>query len=269
MLGRILGAGDLGRWASFVTPAFFDVVSAKASWPRFKELARASRDRELYATVVSERRELIARSSLAVELAGNAAADSSLVPRRAASPAESGIEPSGVEARAAQVVELYFHQLLHGRATLLDLRREAFLPGAPLRWRPAAWLVIWDVSFLGALRQLYTGFYRGDTVSFRAALGALNLSSAEAVFRHHFGDGQRSVRFRVRDFVGTFHQVFSSCREARAPLHPDFLPLGLYLATLYDHLEQLGASVDVFTAFQRATELGSGAHPTNRSACLP
>jgi len=31
-----------------------------------------------------------------------------------------------------------------------------------------------------------------------------------------------------------------------------FLPLGLYLATLYDHLEQLGVRVDVFEAFRTA-----------------
>jgi hypothetical protein len=254
MLGKLLAAGDFAQWSSFVTPAFFDVVPAKPLWRRFEDLARASRDREAVERVLSERRELLAQSALAIELEGRGTGAAPLS-RAAGAPAAGPLDPDQAQARAAQVVELYFHQLLHGSASLLDLRRKAFSPGLPSRWRPAPWLVRWDPSFLAALRQLYAGFYQGDTAEFHAGLAALNLSSAEGLFRHHFGDGQRAVRFRVQDFVSTFHQVFKSCRQAHVQLHPDFLPLGLYLATLYDHLEQLGTSVDVFAAFQTASLL--------------
>lgn len=254
MLGKLLAAGDFAQWSSFVTPAFFDVVPAKPLWRRFEDLARGSHDRGAYEGVLNERRELLARSALAIELEGRGTGDSP-ARRATAAPAAGPLEPDPAQARAARVVELYFHQLLHGSACLLDLRRKAFSPELPLKWRPAPWLVRWDPSFLAALRQLYAGFYQGDTAAFHAGLAALNLSSAEGVFRHHFGDGQRAVRFRVRDFVSTFHQVFTSCRQAHVQLHPDFLPLGLYLATLYDHLEQLGTSIDVFAAFQTATLL--------------
>ena len=59
------------------------------------------------------------------------------------------------QARAVNVAALYFHQLLHGELTLLDLRPSAFTsePGR-LVWRPAAWITSWDPSFIGALREL-------------------------------------------------------------------------------------------------------------------
>jgi hypothetical protein len=98
------------------------------------------------------------------------------------------------------------------------------------------------------------GAYRDDKSAFRAGLEALNLSHAEDVFVKHFGDGQRAVRFEVKHFVSTFHQVFVRCRDAGTRLHADFLLLGLYLATLYDHLEQLGVAVDVVSAFEQASE---------------
>jgi hypothetical protein len=63
------------------------------------------------------------------------------------------------------------------------------------------------------------------------------------------------VRFEVKQFISTFHEVFLRCKASRTALHPDFLPLGLYLATLYDHLERLGMAVDVVAAFGEAEPL--------------
>jgi hypothetical protein len=169
------------------------------------------------------------------------------------------------EARATRVVALYFHQILHGDTTLLDLRHQAFSTRHPLTWRPASWIAEWEPSFIEALRQVYVGFYRDDPSGFRAGLKALNLSHAEDVFRQHFGDGQRAVRFEVKHFVSTFHQVFVRSRDARTTLHPDFLLLGLYLASLYDHLERLGVPVDVAAAFEHASQLEPRAIAANGS----
>jgi len=252
MLGKLLSGGEFGQWASFVSPAFFQVMPARALWQRFKELARGTRDRDLYARVVRERQELLARSPLAVTLEGNEAH-----PARARhdEPSSASEGLLSVETRAARVVALYFHQILHGDTTLLDLRQQAFSDRHPFVWRPAAWIARWDPSFIAALRQLYAGFYRDDEPAFQAGLRALNLTHAEDVFRQHFGGGQRAVRFEVKHFVTTFHQVFLRCRDAGTSLHPDFLLLGLCLAALYEHLESLGVSVDVAAAFERASML--------------
>jgi len=245
MLGKLLEASEFGQWASFVSPAFFDVMPTRALWQRFKALAGAARDPELLAQAIAERRGWLARSRLPVSIAPAAAQQ----PRAAETPQG----PQAPSDRAAAVASLYFHQLLHGELTLLDLRASAFGDEAgALVWRPAAWIVRWDPSFILPLRRIYTGFYGGDTAEFHAGLRALNLLHAEHVFRQHFGDGQGTVRFEVKHFVATFHRVFVLCRDAKTRLHPDFLPLGLYLASLYDHLERLGVPVDVAAAFGAA-----------------
>jgi hypothetical protein len=46
--------------------------------------------------------------------------------------------------------------------------------------------------------------------------------------------------------------VFIRCRDSKTPLHPDFVTLGVMLATLYDHLETLGGVYDVQSAYQAA-----------------
>jgi hypothetical protein len=245
MLGKLLEASEFGQWASFVSPAFFEVMPTRALWQRFKALASSARDPELLARAVAERRDWLARSRVPVSIA----------PAEARRPASEAPQPgtSAASDRAAAVAALYFHQLLHGELTLLDLRAAAFASEAGgLVWRPAAWIARWDPAFISALRGVYTGFYGGDSGEFQAGLRALNLLHAEHVFRQHFGDGQGSVRFEVKHFVSTFHRVFVLCRDAKTRLHPDFLPLGLYLASLYDHLERLGAAVDVAAAFGMA-----------------
>ena len=117
--------------------------------------------------------------------------------------------------------------------------------------QPAAWLADWSPPFINALRDIYRGFYRGDDALFRSGLAALSLTQSEDLFRRYFS-GDR-VTFRTADFISTFHQIFQRCKQARVALHPDFLPLGIYLAALYDHLEDLAVAVDVAAAFERAT----------------
>jgi hypothetical protein len=257
MLGKLLSGGEFGQWASFVTPAFFNVVPTKSFLQRLERLVRGTRDPTAYAAAVRERQALLGRSSLAVTLEGPEARHA---PELSTAGADAAMSP---EARAARVVALYFHQILHGTVTLLDLRHQAFSSQHPLTWRPAAWIAVWEPAFIEALRQIYVGFYRDDTSAFRAGLAALDLSHAEDVFKQHFGDGQRAVRFEVKHFVSTFHQVFLRCRDAGTRLHPDFSLLGLYLASLYDHLEGLGVAVDVTAAFEHASVLEPGAIAAN------
>lgn len=245
MLGKLLEASEFGQWASFVSPAFFDVMPTRGLWQRFKALAGGARDPELLAQALAERQRWLARSRVPVSIAAAETRRPRVVDEQLGTSANDG--------RASAVAALYFHQLLHGDLTLLDLRASAFADDAGrLVWRPAAWIARWDPSFILALRRLYTGFYAGETAEFHAGLRALNLLHAEHVFRQHFGDGQGTVRFEVKHFVSTFHRVFVLCRDQKTRLHPDFLPLGLYLAALYDHQERLGAAVDVGAAFATA-----------------
>lgn len=241
MIGKILGSGQLGKLASFVSPAFFDVMPMRKLVGRARSLVAQSRDGARLRSLVTER---------AAEL-------QDVMPQLRLS---QHVEPPGASSthdaawRAGQVVELYFRQLFLPGPTLLDLRASAFsTDGETLRWSPAAWLAEWSPDFIEPLRGLYLGFYSHDDALFRRSLAALSLAHSEDLFREQFGAGQDEVRFEVRAFIDVFHRVFERCKQQGTSLHPDFLPLGIYLAALYDHEQELGVPVDVAGAFQRAT----------------
>lgn len=244
MIGKILGSGQLGKLASFVSPAFFDVMPAKSLWNRSRKLLSGTRDREAFRLAVAARASELHSKLPAIEL----------VPDGKPAKNPSAAAGGSPEARGDNVVELYFHQLFHGQTALLDIRGASFTAaGDTLLWHPASWLADWTPEFIAALREIYRGFYGHDDQQFRAGLAALSLTHSEDLFRKHFGGGQDRVTFRTVDFVDTFHQVFQRCKSARVALHPDFLALGIYLAALYDHLEDLAVAVDVAAAFERAT----------------
>ena len=100
------------------------------------------------------------------------------------------------------------------------------------------------------MRALYRGFYLGDDVLFREGLAALGLAKAEDAIRAQFGEGQqRAVRFLLKDFQQKFQDVFVRCQETGSRIDTGFLSLGLYLATLYEHLDALGEPFDARAAF--------------------
>jgi hypothetical protein len=245
MLGKILASGQLGKLASFASPAFFDVMPAKALWSRGRALLAESRNGEAFRLAVAAR---------SAELASNLPSIR-LVAKANEAPHGANSDPFDRTQQGSRIVELYFHQLLVGHPTLIDLRKSAFSP-APnqLVWHPAPWIVEWAPEFIAPLRDVYRGFYSHDDALFRQALSLLSLSHSEDLFREHFGGDQAEVRFEMKHFVDTFHAVFTRCKAAGTSLHPDFLPLGIYLAALYDHLAELAVAVDVSQAFQRATQ---------------
>jgi hypothetical protein len=218
-------------------------MPAKSLWNRSRKLLSGTRDREAFRHAVAARSSELQQRLPAIELAPEG--------KPAGTQATAGSSP---ETRAANVCELYFHQLFHGQTVLADIRASSFTAaGDRLLWHPASWLADWSPEFISALRDIYRGFYTHDDNQFRSGLAALSLTNSEDLFRKHFGGGQGPMTFRTVDFVDTFHQVFQRCKQARVALHPDFLPLGIYLAALYDHLEEMAVPVDVAAAFERAT----------------
>jgi hypothetical protein len=156
--------------------------------------------------------------------------------------------------RAALIAELYFRQLFLDQPSLIDLRAASFTTdGKVLVWTPAPWIAHWSPDFIGPLRDIYRGFYQHDDALFRHGLTQLKLEHSEDLFREQFGAGQDSVEFHVRAFIDVFQRVFERCKQHKTNLHPDFLPLGIYLAALYDHLQELGIAVNVAEAFAKAT----------------
>jgi hypothetical protein len=248
VLHSIFGAGDWADLKDFLTPTVFDVLPARAAQRQVTELLGA----RLRPGGAKRAREALRVEGLRVT------DDSARGNERV-----EDLDAAARALRGQRVLTLYFHQLIKHDVALLDLRADRFRQdGAGSSWRPGWLHVTWDPTFLAALRDLYGGYYLGDSARFDSAVARLSLEPARDVFLSHFGGGdQREVRFERATFVHTFHQAFLACRDApegaggapRATLHGNFLALGLYLATLYEHLERLGMGFDVRGAYTLAS----------------
>jgi hypothetical protein len=240
MLYKLLKSTELRELTSFVSPAFFDVLPSRKIWTRGRSLI-TTRGSDSYRDAVQRRALELPQVPLSVRIVGN---------ELPAAPDSLG---AGENENATRLVTLYFHQLFSSTPTLLDLRSSSCGgEGAALTWKPAAWVCSWDESFLANLRTLYAGFYDGDDALFRHSLKSLRIDTSEDLFRRHFGGEQQGQAFKMRDFIDTFHEVFLRCRDAKVELHPDFLALAVYLATLYEHLDGRDVRIDVRACYQRA-----------------
>lgn len=232
------------QWKPFLellSPSFFRVVPAGPLFAELRRLAALYRSAPDVDRAVAHRRLTLERSGLPIRLVSG---DSSFK--------TTGMPPA---LRGQRVLEVYFHQVFSDGLALLDLRRARFTEdGDSLVWNPSAAMADWSPAFRGAVQALYRGFYQGDDVLFREGLAALGLSRAEAAIRSQFGEGQqRAVRFSLKDFQQKFHDVFVQCQASGSTIDTGFLPLGLYLATLYEHLEALGEPFDARAAFETVT----------------
>lgn len=245
MFSKLLKSADLRQLSSFVSPAFFDVLPARKIWGRGRALMISKGSSE-YRDAVAARASSLAGLPLSVALPSQAVARDSL--------------GDDARAHATRLVTLYFEQIYSDSPTLLDLRAQnARDQHGQLAWDPAPWVCRWSPEFLGPLRGLYEGFYAPDDGLLRESLKALRIDIAEDLFRKHFGAHPEAQRFVMKDFVDTFHQVFVRCRDQKRELHEDFVALGVYLATLYDHLDGVPIEIDVAGCYARARKLSANA----------
>jgi hypothetical protein len=136
------------------------------------------------------------------------------------------------------ILKLYFAAFLGPRPCFLDLRSERF---PSTSWNPKPWIFAFSDEFTSAMRNVYQGFYENEPRLFQDGLKALDLEHSEGLFLDLFGRIQDGTMvFRLQDFRDSFHKIFVSCKKNKTSLHPDFLPLGLLLFSLYEHAEQLG-----------------------------
>lgn len=235
------------EWRPFLellSPSFFRVVPAGSLFTELRQMASLYRSAEDFERAVAQRGVSLERAELPIRIVA----------------AVASAAPADPAARGQRVLELYFHQLFEEGLTLLDLRRARF--SGEISWSPSGVLADFRPEFRCAVRALYRGFYRGDDLLFREGLSALGLAKAEEAIRSQFGEGQqRAVTFSLRDFQQKFLDVFVRCRETGSRIDTGFLPLGLYLATLYEHLEALGEPFDARAAFHAADPVARSSPP--------
>lgn len=233
---RLLQRSEWRELADYASPALFDVVSPRALAGTASGFVRAQLD-------VAGARRAHAERARALQVHGVPVVLAATVDGRLPASAEDR------RTRGEALLRLYFHQLLVGPVALLDLGPSRFSGVAPVAWSPSWARHAWSKSFRTAVHDLYAGFYGDDGARFDAALAALGLTPARAVFLDHFGGDATAVRFSAVHFRQTFHGAFVACRDGGTQIHPDFLPMGLMLASLYAHLEPLDVPLDVQAAW--------------------
>lgn len=238
MLWTLIKRTEWRPFLDLLSPSFFRVVPPGPLLKELSHLASLYRSSDAFERAVAHRKGSIEHAGLPIRLTTETLSS-------AGAPSTNG------GARGQRVLELYFHQIFSDGSTLLDLRLARFSEeGGALSWNPSGALAEWSPEFRRALRGLYRGFYLGDDLVFREGLAALGLAKAEDAIRSQFGEGQqRAVRFLLKDFQQKFQDVFVRCQETGSRIDTGFLSLGLYLATLYEHLDALGEPFDARAAF--------------------
>lgn len=243
---KTTGASDI---STVLSPSFFRVFPVSRMMQAARALTSNYRDRDGFERAVDQRDAALRTRDIPVRIRADRQTTG-----------ETDVEDGQT------LLILYFQQLFDDTPTLLDLRRERFdATDDGLVWSPTRYYIDWDEEFIEAVRALYDGFYTGDDDEFEAGLAALHLSGTGDLFENHFGEGdQRAVHFDVEHFHDSFTAILSRCVEMDRSLHYQFAPLGLYLASLYDHLDQLGGTYDVREAFEVARTGGDGQEHSRR-----
>lgn len=239
MLKTLIDTAKFSDIMEIVSPALFRVMPVGGLRKAATRLTRNRLSGKRFERASAARQKALGETGMRVNLA----------------PLPRGGEATEV-ADGETILELYFAQLFDDAPVLLDLRRDRFARvDEDLIWDPKAYFVSFDDDFLSAMRGIYEGFYTEDDELFQESLAELNLEGVGELFRAHFGGGdQTAVEFDVEHFRDTFMQIFEYCKEEEIELHHDFVPLGIYLATLYEHLGSLGGAYDVRSAYFSARD---------------
>lgn len=152
-------------------------------------------------------------------------------------------------------LELYFTQLFRSEVAIVDLwpSRFGIDDSGDAVWAPRPFYLRWDAKFRRGLQDVYAGFFLDDQERLEHGVHSLGLGSSAEALVAHFGSGnQRSVRFETHALRRTLVEIARQRRDAKQPLHPNFIAFGLYLVSLHDLLEALDMRFDVRAAFKRA-----------------
>ncbi len=126
-------------------------------------------------------------------------------------------------------------------------------------WRPNGLWKVLDADFRRGMLSVYEGYYHDQPELLRQGLRRVGLikdgfsqtlvSDVEKMILDYIGGETSNQQFKVEHFTENFEKLFQFLLKQKIVLSPDFLYLGIYLASLYIHLEELGGNYDVRRAF--------------------
>jgi hypothetical protein len=159
------------------------------------------------------------------------------------------------------LLKLYFTQIFSKHGLFLDLRSQNFnYENDHLNWCPTGLWVQLTESFRLGLIDVYKGFYFQDDQLYKQGLkniGMLNETWGDEdkdhlakLFKSHFGSAlDEEMTFDLDHFKDSILKVCHFMLDKEIHISKDFLYLGIYLVTLYDHLQLTGSSHPVKEIF--------------------
>lgn len=233
----------------YISPAAFDVVNWQAVLTKSATVSKELLLKTHLKTVKNQIRKILPKEVTFEEISGQ-------------------FSNSAEERRkiGESILTLYFRQIYFSNVFLLDLRpdRFSYADGGLLGWNPSGLWIEMSPTFSEGLRKLYNGFYHEDEKTLDEGLMQLNLTPPElskekiqelkGLLDEHFGAGRhKPVSFSIEKFATSFDRLFLYLKNNKVKISEDFLFLGIYLITLYIHLDKLGEHYDVNAAFKRGT----------------
>jgi hypothetical protein len=256
---RLLEGTSWQDLVSYVSPAFFQIVSPRDVSHTAYRLARNWFDERRFLEAARFRSQSIEQLNCGLTITTTARRRRDRLPFHSEGP--SPLQSVDNCRTGEKALTLFFHQIHTDGPIFLDLRRRHFRCIGGTHSTKLAFITTplygtWSPHFRGAIQQLYGAFY-GDAPNdaYLSALGSLGIEPAADLFEKAFGGSKRTATsFRLSEFRVTFHEIFMRCLQARCVLEPDFLTLGIAIATLYDHLELDGGTYNVAECYARGTQ---------------
>lgn len=254
---RLLEGSNWQTLVDYVSPTFFQLVSPREVSLAALRLARNWFDEARFLDAAKVRAAGVTQLGLGFSVIASVRRKSQRLPFYSEMP---GARAEDSQRRTGEhALTLFFHQIYGQGPLFLDLRRHHFqCTGTAQRpetvFEATPLYCEWAPEFRTAMRDLYAAFYGNSTqADYLAALRALGIEAVADTFDKAFGGERKTTaRFALADFRVTFHEVFMRCLETRSVLHPDFLTLGIAIATLYDHLELDAGTYNVAECYARA-----------------
>jgi len=148
------------------------------------------------------------------------------------------------------ILRLYFSQLFSPHGVFLDLRPNHFsMVENNLLWHPSGLWTKFNENFRIGLIKVYEGFYLQNEELYLEGLreigmlddrwGEKDKNQLANLFKSHFGSAlDKEMHFSLDHFQASILKVSNFMLDKEVSISKDFLYLGIYLVTLYYHLEK-------------------------------
>ncbi|MFK7825988.1 MAG: hypothetical protein AB8G05_17680 [Oligoflexales bacterium] len=167
-------------------------------------------------------------------------------------------------------LRVYFYQIFNSNIFSFDLRSSRFYFSDNWMFNGHVLAGNFAKTFIESLRETYDGYYLGQDNLLKKSLIGMGLigdnwckddsEGLTLLVKKHFGGEDRILsRFRVKEMIHSFTEIFEFIRDGKPKLNPCFLMLGVYLTSLYMTLDSIDEDLDPHDCYVYAKQISEKA----------